>query len=650
MAVVVLDAAASGRFTSASPYTWTSLVPPVVTSDVYRAYAGFVVPLTSGADLVSAELIVTRQGITSHTFHGMAVPAPTSPSTGNPFSGNPSLGPQVGSMPSGTEIEFNVTSHVRSMLDHGTWSQSARHVGFLTSTSPQARGVTMQLRVTTVDPPSSGDAGLAYMLGGSGAGQTPPVPPHAGAAAVAYVLGGSGVGMQPWGNRGVARLVLGGSGVGDRAGVGGGVGLLGLTVSAVGDRPSTAVGGVGYVLGVSAMSMRPAPPVAPPWREAIASPEYAEAISARDVTLDARVDVLDPSGAVIARLGGPDATHGGIVSGTVTVGEGREVWWDCDLTIDQAELVPTEVGDLLHPLSHNRLRVWWRVLTAPGRWLEVPLGVYYPDWPSVAVSSRDAGVSVAVRGQDVSWLIAQAQLQSSVSVGGLSVDAAIRAVLAEVAPWAPLVLAPTGRRLPAGYEAGEPGANPWQVCRDLATSAAMELRVTREGGIELGAAPSPSAPAVARFVEGVDCLALSASVSVPVGSIANRIRLECNPRTDPDGEEAIEPFVVTVTDDDETSPLWVGHGYFYDRSVSTDTVTTVEAARAMGEGLLRASQALSETGELVVFPHPHLEVGDVLDVDIASVSMTGARQVRGWSLALGSLGGQRVTTTGRRQW
>lgn len=361
------------------------------------------------------------------------------------------------------------------------------------------------------------------------------------------------------------------------------------------------------------------------------------------------MDILDPSGAVIARLGGPDATHGGIVGGTVTVLEGRDVWWDCDLDINQAELTPTEVGDLLHPLSHNRIRPWWRIETAPGRWVEVPVGTYYADWPSVSYDGG-ASVSMQVRGQDVSWLIARAQMQGSVSVGGATVDEAVRAVLTASAGWAPLALTATDRRLPAGYEAGEPGANPWQEALALASSVGMELRVTREGVIELGERPSPTAPAVASFVEGEGCMAISAAASVPTGSIANRLRVDANPRRDPDDTEDIEPFSVTVTDDDPTSPLWIGHGYIYDASVSTDAVTTVAQAREMAEGLLRARQALTESGELVIFPAPHLEVGDVIDVSIPSVAMVGARQVRGWSLALGDLGGQRLTVSGRRQW
>ena len=612
----------SGSYASTSPWDWNTTFASMSTR---RAYAAWALDLPSAASLVSAELVIYRtSGGGSPDLRVTVAPVTDPPASPDLlWESMQSIGTVTDS-----QTPRDVTARVAAVLDHPEWVPGHLFAVMVDKVFFTGSNFAASLTVTFIDP-AQATGTLTYTLDASASGSTP----ARATGEATYTMSGTATGYrQPTEDRAATASLV-----------------YELDIAATSARPSRASGSLTYTLSIDAASIAALPPPPPPWRDAIHTAAYRDAIAARTVTIDARVDILDPSGAVIARLGGPDATHGGIVGGTVTVLEGRDIWWDCDLDIDQAELTPTEVGDLLHPLSHNRIRPWWRIETAPGRWVEVPVGTYYADWPSVAYDGG-ASVSMQVRGQDVSWLIARAQMQGSVSVGGATVDEAVRAVLTASASWAPLALTATDRRLPAGYEAGEPGANPWTEARALASSVGMELRVTREGIIELGERPSPTAPAVASFVEGEGCMAISAAASVPTGSIANRMRVDANPRRDPDDTEDIEPFSVTVTDDDPTSPLWIGHGYIYDASVSTDAVTTVAQARAMAEGLLRARQALTESGELVIFPAPHLEVGDVVDVSIPSVAMVGARQVRGWSLALGDLGGQRLTVSGRRQW
>ena len=394
----------------------------------------------------------------------------------------------------------------------------------------------------------------------------------------------------------------------------------------------------------------PPPPAPPPWQETIADPAFQAALVARTATIDTRVEVVNEDDTVIALLGGPDATHPGVIGGSVTMDTGRDVRWTCDLTIDQADLVPTQPGDLLHPLAYNRVRIWWRILTdqATGQWAEIPVGTYYTTWPTVN-DNGNANLSVSITGSDAASHIARALMGASVEVGGLTVTDAVTAILSEAAPWATLNLDPSDHQLPAEYEAGEPGGNPWQVCQELATSAGMVLYVDRMGDVRLTDAPSPQATPTAQFIEGPGCVMSGVSATIPLDQIANQVIVTSTATQDADGND-IEPVTATATVDDATHPLWVGHGHTWTARVDTDQVTTKAQAQKLANTELAKRSALTEENELIIPPHPHLDGGDVVQVSTDRAGVSGARQVAAWSLTLGDLGGQRVTVNGRRDW
>lgn len=383
------------------------------------------------------------------------------------------------------------------------------------------------------------------------------------------------------------------------------------------------------------------------WDETIASQEYLDALTARHATIDARVEIINPEGTVIEQLGGPDATLPGVVGGSVSCNSASRSWWTCNLQIDNSDLLPTEVGDLLHPLTHNRIRVWWRILLTPGRWAEIPVGTYYIQWPHV-VDSGAAEVSLTVEGRDATAELSRAKMQTSMQVGGLTTTEAIETLLDEYAPWATHQIEPVTHRLPKEYEAGEPGADPLTVIRELAETVGMIVHADRMGRIIGRRLPDRMTAPVAHFVEGPRCAVTSAGVSVPLDQIANRVKVVSTAREDEDGEE-LDPIYAVVQIDDETSPLWVGHGHYYDHYTETDAITTVEQARSMGQGILTQKTALVEDIELTIFPHPHLDPYDTVATTITRVGLTGYQEIRGFALTLGDLGGQRVTLAGRRE-
>ena len=549
---------------------------------------------------------------------------------------------------------FPVTAGVQAVLARPGWVPSAA-LGFrlrsLTGSKFLAapNGAALPVLTITYEPvvPMQGAGTLTVAAAWAGAGRSPNRGAGAGAATAAWT--GAGVMPSIWGGRGTLTAAAAWTGAGTRPSRATGAHIA---VAAWTGYAATLRRGAGTLVGRATWTVHGAhPPDSPPapYRDLIRDPDYHAALVARTAIIDARIDIINPNGATIARLGGPAATHPGAVSGTMSVSSERATWWDCDLRIDQTGLIPTQPGDLLHPLTHNRIRLWWRIRLAPTRWAEVPLGVYYVDYPTLA---DDGGPdpSVAIKGQDASALIARAKLPTSVTVGGMRIGAAIRTILGQAAPWATLNIDPdVGIALPSDYEAAEPGADPWATCLDLAAAGDLVLHVDREGVVQLRPKPSWSARPVASFQAGPGCAALSASSTVPMGSLVNRVTVTTGARRSTNGDE-LEPLVAVATDDDPTSPLWVGRGYYYDSHVTADEAATQADVQAMADGLLRAGAARVDTGEIVIFPHPHLEPGDVIQVGIPRAGMVGQRQVTGWALALGDLGGQRVELTGRSSW
>ena len=78
------------------------------------------------------------------------------------------------------------------------------------------------------------------------------------------------------------------------------------------------------------------------WTQVIASPAYRDAVHADAATISGHVEVLALDGTVLATLGGPDATHPGVIGGEVSWDGGQDVAYDVSLDIDSDELVPRD--------------------------------------------------------------------------------------------------------------------------------------------------------------------------------------------------------------------------------------------------------------------------------------------------------------------
>lgn len=408
---------------------------------------------------------------------------------------------------------------------------------------------------------------------------------------------------------------------------------------------------VPVTVGISLLSLTIAPPPPPiPWRRLITSPAYRAALDSRMPVTDARVEIINPDGAVIARLGGTDATHPGVLPGSSVDCAGTStVRWTHELVLDNEDLIPTRVGDLFHPLSNNRMRVWHRIRLEDGTWGEIPCGETYVDWPRVA-DNGDGTVSVSVSGQDAMAELARNPWDTMLDLGGLPAHVAVEQIIKDRAPWATVNLTPTDYTLPADWQAGEPGGNPVEDLMKIAEAAEMTLFVDRVGVFQLAPIPDPLAAPVEAFIEGPLCAMTEVSAEVDKNDIANRFTVVATGTLGHEGDDEPEPVHAVAEDTDPTSPLYIGgeNPHIYHKRYETDLKLTQEQADNMARRRLDESRALVDQVEIVAFSRAHLEPGDVVQVDAKRARITGARQVQSWSLGLGDLSGMRITTVGRR--
>lgn len=389
------------------------------------------------------------------------------------------------------------------------------------------------------------------------------------------------------------------------------------------------------------------------WRSQVAHHDFLAAARARSRRVSGFVEVLDDDDVVLARLGSPErdpdvlpATHPGPVDAQVTCDGDAQVRWTARLDLDQDDLAPRARGDLLHPWSWHRVRFWWSLwVPAWSSWAHVPCGTMYVDDPSVT-EDGGAHVPTSLRLSDAAALVKAARMPSSLSVGGTDAALAAADVLTADCPWLPVSVEALGHRLPAGYEAGEPDADPWDVAEQIVTSAGGVLRTDRMGVVRIG--PAPQGLHVADMVEGEGCQVTSVTPEVALSEVCNEVTVTSGARQDADGEE-LDPISSTWRDSDPSSPTWVGHGHVMRAATITadEVVTQAQAddlAAAHGRDLVTPTERVA----VEHLPMPWLDPGDLVGVAFARVGVSGSREVRAWDLVWGADGGQRTEVVGRR--
>lgn len=386
----------------------------------------------------------------------------------------------------------------------------------------------------------------------------------------------------------------------------GDVPILG-TVNAVAPRAST--------------SITADPGVPPTWQQVIISPAYQRSARAATRRVGARVDLIDDTGLVAATI--PAA--GGSVSCDSTVDER----WSADISLARPRFMPRGTTDLLHPLSGLRVRLWWELRLDTGLLAEVPVGTFLPSEPAASHSADQFGLTIHLL--DVISRIRRNKWGGgrTLELGGMTVSAALRTILADRAPEATLRITDTAETLPDVYQVGEPGRDPWKDVLAVAEAAAFTVHSDRLGAIVAEPRPTSSNSATVLELEtGPGCRMESVNRTLDASKLLNTVTvMSSNPQVDP-------PVWSTVENTTPGSPLNINTAPRFADVFTSDTVTSSQAARQLALTILAEHQALLETVAVTHQARPEIDPLELMLVSDRDTGATGNYQIASWKLGL----------------
>lgn len=310
-----------------------------------------------------------------------------------------------------------------------------------------------------------------------------------------------------------------------------------------------------------------------------------------------------------------EAWLGGVLQGTVDVGGGtvsatarNRVRRTLSLTVPES-LFPAGGTGLLTPYG-TELRVY-RGINYGDHTEEVP--VFRGRVDDVDDRNRFDGVA-EVAASDYGATLNDARFeQPRAAPAGWATTAEITALITEAVPGATVVR--TGTRdgtVAAGLSWDRDRG---QAVDDLATSIGVEVWAGPDGTWHIGDPSSLDQPAVWTLTDGADGTVVSDQRTVSRKGVFNCVIVIL------ERADGSTPIQVTVTDNDPTSPTYIGGPFGrVPRFYRSPLVTTELQARTAGQALLLRSTSLTRTRVVTCVPNPALEIGDRIDLSVAGTT------------------------------
>ena len=345
-----------------------------------------------------------------------------------------------------------------------------------------------------------------------------------------------------------------------------------------------------------------------------------ELLAARVRTVTTMVEVIDPDDEVIGVFGGPDATHRGITDGSLDADETRHVRTTVQLTVTNPDLFPHRPGDLLHPLTFNRLRIW-RLIEAPdGTWVRFVRGTVYP-WKA---PTSDAGIpTMRLECRDVAARIARAKWNTTVpDFEGLTATQVIAAIWADRAPYAPTRIVHSDAPVPDDYDPGAPDVDPNEDVQAICDAIGYRWYADPYGTLVAEPIPAPGALHFA-WVEGEGCTMYELGHELSIEDTANTVVVTST------SNEVDPPITVEASITDPDHWLSVDRvGRLTAPKIESGTITTDTQARELAEAELAKLAALTQTVDVVHRLDPRLTPG------MSGTIQRAASRVEGtWTIA-----------------
>jgi hypothetical protein len=297
-------------------------------------------------------------------------------------------------------------------------------------------------------------------------------------------------------------------------------------------------------------------------------------------------------------LRGSVDVNGGTVSATAR----NRVRRTCNLTVPEA-LFPTDASGLITPYG-TEIRVW-RGIDYGSSQEEVP--VFRGRIDDVDDRSRYDGTA-EISCSDLGATLNDARFETPrAAPAGIATTAEIIALIREAIPGASI--------LRSGSRDGTVAAGlSWdrdrgQAVDDLATSIGVDVWAGPDGTWYIADPTTVGAPAVWTLTDGQDGVVVSDQRTVSRRGVYSVVVVVL------ESADGSTPQQVTVTDNDPTSPTYVGGPFGrIPRFYRSPLVKTIAQAQTAGRALLARSTSLTRTRVVTCVPNPTLEVGDRVDL------------------------------------
>jgi hypothetical protein len=347
-----------------------------------------------------------------------------------------------------------------------------------------------------------------------------------------------------------------------------------------------------------------------------------------------------------------------VTEGSVSVDETAEVRRTLTLTLSvPLDLIPANLGDLLHPGSANELHVWRGVNYGSADEPDIeyaPLGVFRMTQPEATDDGQT--VTLTVKGNDRASVIARIGWQVPYSIhAGNSIAAAIQAAMET--RYAGLQYNFTN--VPFTYPATVFGASqiagsggtsdPMGDLITFAATAGCELFFDPDGVCTLRQIVSPTTSLVVdsvHFVEGENCVVTSVGRELDETTTWNGVELFCN------GTGSAQPFVVYAWDANPGSTTYyLGPWGQVPYQITTTAIPAgnqspeeaLATAYVYAYGQLQLILGTFDNLTLSCAPNPALREGDSIQVTRERLKIDASYVISGMTIPLDNLTEMSIT-------
>jgi hypothetical protein len=382
---------------------------------------------------------------------------------------------------------------------------------------------------------------------------------------------------------------------------------------------------------------------------------FQAALASGSQVVASKVEVLDPTGKVIASSDSTASPALLVDDGSVSVDRAQAYRRRCDLRLvdPTGSIVPAAATDLLSVVSGNEVRLW-RGLALPG--VAAPeykaLGTFGLGRVQVADSAK--GVGIALTAYDRSRAVDRNRWASPyvVAAGGLATDV-LQAIILDRRPGTAFRVTASAHTLPRLVF--DEQASPWtDSVKGIADSMGYEVFFAPDGVCVIQPVPDPAAaPVVASYVEGPQMTITDLSKDMDNERVYNYVVLS--------GENTTNTVAVrgSAWDSDPRSPTYAGNPeavppippgpyglvpYFE----ASPFITTVAQGQAAAAGRVRNLKGVPEVLAWNGLVNPCHEESDVVHVTRAISRVNAEYSLDALTIPLRARDGMRATARERR--